>query len=248
MLRQEELAFVKAISTLQPSLALLKELRTALLTRKNNMKTEGARRGCGTTLCGGPKASQRPPNLNTGKRKANERVNSGDTTEPANRRPAPGAGSAPLPAFTSFTGEQAASRSRQLGPPEGGVTNAAVLAGPVDPSQPSGSLKPIAMDSDISETAVSSETANRRMCINMSVSLSDMPDGTTLNAQVASNCLPTGQRPNKTPIFISGFRDTRTFLAWLRASCPGGLTTQLKSEKLMVFPSTADGFRASVSA
>jgi hypothetical protein len=34
----------------------------------------------------------------------------------------------------------------------------------------------------------------------------------------------------------------------LRASCPGGLTAQLKSEELMVVPSTADGFRDAVSA
>jgi hypothetical protein len=40
-----------------------------------------------------------------------------------------------------------------------------------------------------------------------------MPDGTTLNAQVANTCLP----PNKTPIFISGVRKTHAFLAWLRA-------------------------------
>jgi hypothetical protein len=76
-----------------------------------------------------------------------------------------------------------------------------------------------------------------------------MPDGTTTNAQVAtSSAAPLGERPNKTPIFIAGFGDTRAFLAWLLASCPGGLTAQLKSEKLMVDPSTADGFRAAVSA
>jgi len=122
---------------------------------------------------------------------------------------------------------------------------AAVLAGPVTPNQPSGSLKPTAMDSEVSEPAVSSETANRRMSSDMSGPLNDMPDGTTLNAQVANTCLPAGQRPNKTPIFISGVRDTRAFLAWLRASCPDGPT---KGEKLMVVPSTADGFRATVSA
>jgi hypothetical protein len=33
----------------------------------------------------------------------------------------------------------------------------------------------------------------------------------------------------------------------MRASCPGCLTAQLKGEKLMVIPSTADGFRAEVS-
>jgi hypothetical protein len=37
-------------------------------------------------------------------------------------------------------------------------------------------------------------------------------------------------------------------LDWLRAACPGGLTVQIKAEKLMVVPSTADGFRVDVSA
>jgi len=41
-----------------------------------------------------------------------------------------------------------------------------------------------------------------------------MPDGTTINAQVDNTCLPAGERPNKTPIIISGVRDTRAFLAW----------------------------------
>jgi len=86
------------------------------------------------------------------------------------------------------------------------------------------------------------------MASDMSGPLSGMPDGTTSNAQVANACLPAGERPNKMPIFISGFSDTRSFLAWLRASCPGSLMAQLKGEKLMVVPSTADEFRTAVSA
>ena len=82
----------------------------------------------------------------------------------------------------------------------------------------------------------------------MSGPLSGTPDGTTHHAHVAKDCLPAGQRPNKTPIFILGVSDTRNFLAWLWASCPGDLMAQLKGEKLMVVPSTADGFRAAVSA
>jgi len=121
------------------------------------------------------------------------------------------------------------------------------LAGSVAPLQPSGPLKPTAMDSDPSESVVSTETVNRRMSSDISGPLSDKPDGTTLNAQVTKTCLSVGESPNKTPIFISGARDTRAFLVWLRASCPGGLTTQLKAEKLMVVPSTANGFRAAVS-
>jgi hypothetical protein len=115
------------------------------------------------------------------------------------------------------------------------VTYAAVLAGPASPSQPSGSLKHTVIYSDKSEPAASSETANRRMSSDMSGPLSDKPDGTTPYAQMANACLPAGERPNKTPIFISCVLDTRAFLAWLWASCPGGLTVQLKSELPKVF-------------
>jgi hypothetical protein len=110
------------------------------------------------------------------------------------------------------------------------VTYAAALAGPVAPFQPSGSLKPTAMHSDPSQSAVSSETVNRRMPSDMSGPLSDKPDGTTSHAQVTDACLAAGELPNEAPIFITGVRDTRSFLAWLRTSCPGGLTTQLKAE------------------
>jgi len=75
-----------------------------------------------------------------------------------------------------------------------------------------------------------------------------MTVGATSSAHVTNACLPTGQRTNKTPIFISGVTDTRAFLAWLRASCSGGLMAQLKADKVMVVPSTADGFRAAGSA
>jgi len=132
--------------------------------------------------------------------------------------------------------------------PEGGETYATVLAGSAAPHQTSGPLKHTAMDSDPSESAVSNETVNRRMSNDMSGPPSGKPDGTTQNAQVANTCLSAGQRPNKTPIFISVARDTRAFLTWLRGSCPGELTAQLKAEKLMDLPSTANDFRAAVSA
>ena len=127
-------------------------MRTSLSSRKKK-KTVMSAWSCGTTLGGGPKASQRPPSQNAGKRKATELAGSGDSTEPVNRHPAFCAGSAPLPAFSPATDEIAAFGSRQLGPPEGGVTYAAVLVGPAAPTQPSGSLKPTAMDSDMSEPA-----------------------------------------------------------------------------------------------
>jgi len=233
MLRQDELAFIKALSTLQKKLA----------TARKKVPTVSAGRRI-TTTGSGSRVSQQL----AGKRKTNELASSGDSSEPANRRQATGAGSMPVPATTIVTGEQAAASSRQPGPCGVGATYAAVLAANAAPSQPSGTLKPTAMDSEPSESGVSMETSTRRMSNDMSGPLSGMPDGTTNNAQVANACLPAGQRPNKTPIFISGVSDTRAFLAWLRASCPCGLMAQLKSEMLMVVPSTADGFRAAVSA
>jgi hypothetical protein len=86
------------------------------------------------------------------------------------------------------------------------------------------------------------------MSSDISGPLSGTPVGTTNNTHVANTYVPAGKRPNKTHIFISGVTDTRAFLAWLRASCPSDLTAQLKAEKLMVVPSTADGFRATASA
>ena len=182
------------------------------------------------------RSPQRSSSQLTGKRKANELGSSDDSSEPTNRRPAPGAGSAPLPATSAVTGEQAATCSRQLVPLEEGVTYAAALAGPVASFQPNGSLKPTTMGSDLSEPALSSETVNRRMSGDMFGALSHKPDGTTTYTQVTNACLHAGQRPNKTPIFISRVRDTRSFLTWLRASCPGGLMAQLNAEKLMVVP------------
>ena len=240
MLRQDELAFLKAISTFHMSLALFKELRLIMAQKKKPAVLAGRR---STPTGSGTSASQQL----AGKRKANELASSGDSMEPANRRPATGAGSFPLPANSAVTGEQAAFGSQQPGPSGMGATYAAVLSVCVAPSQPSGTLKPTAMDSESSESGVSKETSERRMSQDMSGPLRGTPDGTTHHAHVANACLPAGQRPNKAPIFISGVSDTRCFLAWLRTSCPGSLMAQLKAERLMVVPST-DRFRAAVRA
>ena len=115
------------------------------------------------------------------------------------------------------------------------MTYAAALAGPVSPFQPRGSLNPTAMCSDLSDTAVSSETANKCMSHNMFRPLSDKPGGTTKYAQVTKPRLPAGERPNKTPIFITEVNDTRNFLAWLWASCPGGPKAQQRARNRWQF-------------
>jgi len=58
------------------------------------------------------------------------------------------------------------------------------------------------MDSDPSESDVSSETVNTRMSSDMSGPLSNKPDGTTPNTQVTNTCLSAGERPNKTPFLF----------------------------------------------
>jgi hypothetical protein len=77
------------------------------------------------------------------------------------------------------------------------VTFAAALDGTVAPFQPSGSFSSTAMGSDLSEPAVSSETAS-----DMSGPLSEKPDGSIPNAQVTNACLPAGERPNKNPFLF----------------------------------------------
>jgi hypothetical protein len=41
-----------------------------------------------------------------------------------------------------------------------------------------------------------------------------MPDGTISNVQLDNTCA-LGQRPDRTPIYVSGVNNTRAFLAWL---------------------------------
>jgi len=172
----------------------------ALSRRKKSVLLAGSRN---TAPGGGAGAPLRPSRQLAGKRKASELPNSGDSSEPANRRPAPSEGSATLPASASaVTGELPAACSRQLGPPEGGATYAAVLDEPVAPFQASGALKPTAKDTDLSETTVSSETVNRRMYRDMSGPLSDEPDGTTKHVRLPNTCLQAGDIPNKMPIYI----------------------------------------------
>ena len=158
-----------------------------------------------TTFGGGVRVPHCPLIQVAGKRKANELASSGDSSEPANKRPALDAGFAPLPSSSEVTGDQVATCSR--------VNYATLLAEPVTSFQSSGSLKPTAMGSDQSDLAVTSETVNRRMSSDMSGSLKDKPEGTATYAQVTNDCLPADVRPNKTLIFISGVRDFRTFLA-----------------------------------
>jgi hypothetical protein len=74
----------------------------------------------------------------------------------------------------------------------------------------------------------------------MSGPLCGLPDGTTSSAHVVNTCAPAGHCPNNMPIYITGGKDTRTFIAWLRASYPSDLTVQLKA----IFPWSPWGNRS----
>jgi len=132
MLRQDELVFIKALSTSQRKLPTSRRKKVPTVSEGWRITTSGS----------GSRASQKF----AFKRKANELASSGDYTEPANRRPSTGAGSVPLLAKIIVKDEQAAAISRQTGPSWVGAMYAAVLAANAAPSQPSGTLKPTAMD------------------------------------------------------------------------------------------------------
>jgi hypothetical protein len=240
MLKQVDLAILRAVTSVKGNPVLLRELRKAIATKKTGNAAEcctvktsrftPSKRHATTT---GARIVALPQPI-MGKRNAEFSCSDGLTT-PASRRPAPDA--------HDTSGAPTSSTSRQLGDTAGKLACAAVLAGDSNPRHSSAQPKPIATGSDPSEPAASSEAATRRMSVDMSRSLGSMPAGTT-----EAGAVPAGERPNKTPVFVTGDTDTRGFLAWLRTSCPNSLSAQMKGEKLMIVSGTADGFRATVSA
>jgi hypothetical protein len=108
MLKAEDLAFVKALSLVKVSPALLKELRKAIAARRGRKSpTVPVGRRCPD----GPVSSHLPLHDLAAKRKAIELTVSGGSPEPAARRPASDVDSPPS------AGEQAASGGRNSSPP-----------------------------------------------------------------------------------------------------------------------------------
>ena len=95
ILREEELAFFNAISTLHLSPAILKWLRKDLFRRKKKAAMLAGSHS--TAPGGGAGAPQRPSGQFAGKRNANELASSGGSSEHANTFPGPSEGSATLP-------------------------------------------------------------------------------------------------------------------------------------------------------
>jgi hypothetical protein len=225
MLGQRELAFIKAITDLELSPLFLEELRKAMAEAKRSRALAAT-----TSTCVDETGAL--PDQNACKRKAAPDC----ATEAAYRHPAPKHPPIEGPEFPGAIGEQVAQSSRQLRSAEGRVAYATVVAGGATMQQPSGLHMSEANGSATAEPAASPEAAIRRMSpADVYGPLCCMPDGATTYAQLATGSAASfGERPNKTPIFISGYRDTRSFLAWLWSSYPGGHTAKLKSDKLMV--------------
>jgi hypothetical protein len=98
--------------------------------------------------------------------------------------------------------------SGSLGPTEGGLAYAALVAGRAGPQQQSGPHKPKAKGSDHFEPVASSEEATRHMSLlELSGTLCGMPYGTTSNAEVAtSRVAPAGDQQTRRPYTSQGSR------------------------------------------
>jgi hypothetical protein len=60
--------------------------------------------------------------------------------------------------------------------------------------------------------------------------------------------VPHGEIRKKTPVYVSGAKNTRRFLAWIRANLGCKLVAQMKGEILRLVPETADGFQTTFGA
>ena len=193
--------------------------------------------------------SRDPLLLSAGKRKAVELSRSECYSDSTSLHPAPENQFDNGPEAQGTTGEHAAMRSTQHGPTEGRLVYGSVVAGVASVQQPSGPHMFSDKDSFPTELADSAEASPRHMsAIDMSGPLCGMPDGTTPYAQVVTNTTaPAAERQNETPIYVTGVMDTSGFLSWLHSSCQSGVSANIKGEKLMLVPCTAEGFRTTVS-
>jgi hypothetical protein len=119
MLKQEELAFMKAISTLQLSPALLRELRSAMAASKRRKALAPGKAKPSGEVVDEVQSSHKPLQLPAGKRKATELSTSDGVSEPAARRPAPSSLAVEASAAVCAAGEMTAGTSRQPHPMDG---------------------------------------------------------------------------------------------------------------------------------
>jgi hypothetical protein len=112
MLRRDDVAFLKALTSTKVSPALLRELKRIVAEKK---KRRGPAVPVGRRGPDGPDLSHHPPKQLAAKRRAAEMAGSGGSPEPAARRLVTDADSVRLPASTSrATGERADTGGQQL--------------------------------------------------------------------------------------------------------------------------------------
>jgi hypothetical protein len=208
MLNQEQEAFTKAfsypdaLSHREISTVFIRALRKALEVAK--MKKAPQVNASNT--------EREFPKLTASKRRADESLISGYSSEPASRRPEPWNPFDLRPEVQDTTGELATTSSRKLGVSQVGLPYAAVVVSYASLEQPSGTHKPPVMGPDNSESAASSEEAHRRMSLgDVYLHLCGMPDCTTSNAHVVTNIAPTAERQKRPPSTSQGLRTRATF-------------------------------------
>jgi hypothetical protein len=119
---------MKAISTLQVSPALLREMRKAREASKRRKALAPRKAKPSGEVVDEVQSSHKSLQLPAGKRKAAELSTSDGVSEPAARRPAPSALVLEVSAAVCAAHELTAGTSRQTRPKEGGPAYAAVMA------------------------------------------------------------------------------------------------------------------------
>jgi hypothetical protein len=74
------------------------------------------------------------------------------------------------------------------------------------------------------------------------------PISTTSSSAQVEKVVPPGERRNKTPVYVSGVKNPRSFLEWARTKSATKFVAQMKGEYFMLVPETADGFWATIGA
>jgi hypothetical protein len=74
------------------------------------------------------------------------------------------------------------------------------------------------------------------------------PISTTPSSAQVEKVDPQGERRNKTPVYVCGVKNPRSFFEWVRTKSASTLVAQMKGEYLMLVLETAEGFRAIIGA
>jgi hypothetical protein len=133
------------------------------------------------------------------------------------------------------------------------LTQSILISHPTALNKPSGPPKLTAKGTgSLSVPVVSKEAAQRRTSPgapgDVSGPMGGKPTSTTPSSAQVEKVVPPGERRNKTPVYVSGVKNPRSFLEWVRTKSASKLVAQMKGEYLMLVPETADGFRATISA